>query len=214
MRRLTSPPSGAVRVGVRGRDLFARFRLALRLGVGCLRLVPRPLCVVALPVLRHVPTVIGIALRYMLVARLAKKCGDNVAVFEGVYLLELENMTIGSNVSIHQMCYISAAGGVSLGDDVAIAHAATIMSTEHSYSDPSVPIRDANSQAAPVTIANDVWVGAGVRILAGVSVGEHSVLGAGAVVVRDIPPRSVAAGVPARVIKTTDGATHGTRGSL
>ncbi|MGA2962919.1 MAG: acyltransferase [Candidatus Korobacteraceae bacterium] len=155
-----------------------------------------------LSLVRDLPTLIGIALRYMLVARLARNCGDNVSVFEGVYLFELENMSIGNNVSIHQMCYISAAGGVSIGDGVAIAHGSSIMSTEHNYSDPSLPIIDQGGRYAQVTLSNDVWIGAGVRILAGVSVGEHSVIGAGAVVTRDVLAFSVAAGVPARVIRT------------
>jgi acetyltransferase-like isoleucine patch superfamily enzyme len=187
---------------LRGRTLFLRFKRPLRLGTAALRLIPRSACVALLSLLRHVPTVIGIALRYMLVARLAMKCGDNVAVFEGVYLFELETLSIGNNVSIHQMCYLSAAGGIFIGDDVAIAHATTIMSTEHNYSDLLLPIREAGCQAATVTIGNDVWIGAGVRILAGVTIGEHVVVGAGAVVVRDLPARSVAGGVPARVIKT------------
>jgi len=198
----------------RGRTLFARFRLPLRLGVAFLRILPRSVCSVLLPILRGVPTVLGIALRYMLIARLAKKCGDNVAVFEGAYLFELENLSIGNNVSIHQMCYISAAGGVSIGNDVAIAHGSTIMSTEHNYSDSAVPIRDSGGQWAPVRVANDVWIGAGVRILAGVTIGEHSVIGAGAVVVRDISAFSVAVGVPARVIRTIHGATNGLSHSL
>jgi len=195
---------------VRGRTLFARFRRPLRLGTAFLRLVPRPACALILSLVRHVPTVVGIALRYMLVARLAKECGDNVAVFEGVYLFELANMSIGNNVSIHQMCYLSAAGGISIGNDVAVAHATTIMSTEHRFSDSMVPIRDSGSESAQVTISNDVWIGAGVRILAGVSIGQHSVVGAGAVVVRNIPAWSVAAGVPARVIKAIRDSTHGT----
>jgi acetyltransferase-like isoleucine patch superfamily enzyme len=146
----------------------------------------------------------------MLVARLAKDCGDNVAVFEGAYLFELENMTIGNNVSIHEMCYLSAAGGISIGDDVSVAHATTIMSTEHNYSDVSVPIRDSGGRGDQVTIGSGVWIGAGVRILAGVEIGEHSVVAAGAVVVGNVPPFSVAAGVPARVIKEICDSKHGT----
>jgi acetyltransferase-like isoleucine patch superfamily enzyme len=53
----------------------------------------------------------------------------------------------------------------------------------------------------PVTVRRGVWVGAGVKITAGVEIGEESAIGAGAVVTRDIPPRSVAAGVPARVLR-------------
>jgi acetyltransferase-like isoleucine patch superfamily enzyme len=198
----TSDKAQMPRRNVRGRLLCARLQVPLALGTAFLRLIPRPACDVLLSVLRHVPTVIGIGIRYMLVARLAKKCGSNVAVFEGAYLFELENMSIGNNVSIHQMCYISAAGGISIGNDVAIAHGTTIMSSEHNYSDASVPIRDAGGHCAPVTIANNVWVGAGVKILAGVTVGERAVIGAGSVVVREVPARSVVAGVPARLLKT------------
>jgi acetyltransferase-like isoleucine patch superfamily enzyme len=186
----------------RGRTLFLRFKRPLRLGAAVLRLIPRSACVVLLSVLRHIPTATGIALRYMLVARLAMQCGDNVAVFEGVYLFEIESLSIGNNVSIHEMCYVSAAGGISIGDDVSIAHASTIMSTEHVYSDSFLPIRESGIQAAKVRIGNDVWIGAGVKILAGVTIGDHAVVGAGAVVVRDLAARSVAVGVPARVIKT------------
>jgi len=156
-----------------------------------------------LSILRNAPTVIGIALRYMLIARLAKACGDNVAVFEGAYLFDLKNLSIGSNVSIHPMCYISAAGGVLIGDNVSIAHASTIMSTEHTYSDPTCPTRDAEVKLARVVIGNDVWVGAGVRILAGVEIGAHAVIGAGSVVTRNIPTGTVAVGVPASPIRTT-----------
>jgi acetyltransferase-like isoleucine patch superfamily enzyme len=186
----------------RGRVLFARFRRPLRLGVAFFHLIPRPACAVLLSILRFVPTVIGMALRYVLVARLAKSCGDNVAIFEGAYLFDLESLSIGHNVSIHEMCYISAAGGIAIGNDVGIGHGTTIMSTEHEYADRSLSIRESGSRPVQVTIGDDVWIGAGCRILAGVTLARHTVIGAGAVVVRDIPAHSVAVGVPARVIRT------------
>jgi acetyltransferase-like isoleucine patch superfamily enzyme len=62
-------------------------------------------------------------------------------------------------------------------------------------------LRDRLIVTAPVTIADDAWIGAGVTILPGVTIGEASVVGAGSVVVEDVPPRSVAAGVPARVVR-------------
>lgn len=199
---------------IRGRTLFAAFRPLLRCGILCLRFLPRRACVMALAAFRHMPSVFGIALRYMLVARLARRCGDNVAVFEGAYLYELENISIGHNVSIHEMCYVSGAGGISIGDDVGIAHGTTIMSTEHCYSDPSVPMMDAGVERSQVTIGSDVWIGCGVRILAGVSVGDHTVIGAGSVVVRSIPAGSLAAGVPARVLKSVRDTTYAACHSL
>ena len=98
------------------------------------------------------------------------------------------------------MCYIDATGGISIGDDVSIAHAVTIMSTNHRFDDPDENIRDQGVVAAPTRIENDVWIGAGARIMAGVTIGSGSVVAAGAIVTKDVPARSVVAGVPARVI--------------
>ncbi|WP_272946772.1 acyltransferase [Antricoccus suffuscus] len=119
---------------------------------------------------------------------------------ESVFLFSLKNLEIGNRVSIHPMCYIDASGGVRIGDDVSVAHGVTIMSTEHQFVDISVPIRDQPIEFVPVVINNDVWIGAGAKILAGVSVGHGSVVAAGAVVTRDVPPLMVVAGVPARVL--------------
>jgi acetyltransferase-like isoleucine patch superfamily enzyme len=153
---------------------------------------------------RHIPTNLGVGLRYALLKRLMVACGECVAVFEGVYLYEARKLRVGNNVSIHPMCYINAGGGITIGNDVSIAHATTIMSYSHDYARPDMLIRDAPVIPAPVVIGDNVWIAAGVRIMAGVTIGEHSVVGAGAVVTKDIPPHSIAVGVPARVVKTIE----------
>jgi acetyltransferase-like isoleucine patch superfamily enzyme len=102
------------------------------------------------------------------------------------------------------MCYLEGEGGLSIGSDVSIAHGVTIMTTEHDYDVSKGKMRDAPVKRAPVSIGDDVWIGAGVKILAGVTIGDHVVVGAGAVVTRDIPSNSLAVGVPARVIKRLD----------
>jgi acetyltransferase-like isoleucine patch superfamily enzyme len=186
---------------LRGRDLFLMLRPVLRTGTAFLSILPRCLCEIALDFFRHVPTKLGIAIRYMFVARLARSCGDNVAIFEGVHLFKVGNISIGSNVSIHQMCYIDATGGLKIGSDVAIAHATTIMTSEHDYSKPLVTTRDAEGFLAPVELEDDVWVGAGVRILSGITIGAHSVIAAGAVVTKDVSGSSLMVGVPARRLK-------------
>jgi len=186
---------------LRGRDLFQRLRPVLRTGIAVLSILPTRLCEIALDLFRHIPTKLGIGIRYMLVARLARTCGDNVAIFEGVHLFKLGNTSIGSNVSIHQMCYVDATGGLKIGSNVAIAHATTIMTSEHDYSRPLITTRDADGFLAPVEIEDDVWVGAGVKILSGTTIGAHSVIGAGAVVTKDVSESSLMVGVPARRIK-------------
>jgi acetyltransferase-like isoleucine patch superfamily enzyme len=112
-------------------------------------------------------------------------------------------LRIGQFVSIHRWCYIDAVGDITIGNDVSIAHSSSILSFDHTWADASRPIRDNPIRLAPVNIANDVWIGCGVRILAGVSIGQRCIVAAGAVVVNDVPNGTVAGGVPARRISST-----------
>ncbi|MDC0935322.1 glycosyltransferase [Pirellulales bacterium] len=166
-----------------------------------LRSIPRPVCELLLAILQHVPTVLGTALRYPLVARLSKRCGQCVAVHGGVHLRGLANIEFGDHVSIHPMSYIEGAGGLSIGSNVSVAHGVSIMTTEHDFSIPGIPTRDAPVLAQRVDVGDDVWIGCGARVLGGVTLGEGAVVGAGAVVTKSASPRSVVAGVPARVVR-------------
>ena len=123
-------------------------------------------------------------------------------MLESVWLPWVEYLRLGKNVSIHPLCYIDAQGGISIGNNVSIAHNVSILSFDHDYSDTSKPIKDAPLTLKEIVIENDVWIGAAARILGGVRIGTGSVIGAGAVVTKDIPPMSIAVGVPARVIKS------------
>ena len=186
----------------RGRDRFARVKPALVALAAVLGVLPRGVAVLVATLARHVPTEIGIALRWSLVRRLAARCGDCVAIHDGVFLFRLERASFGANVSVHPMCYLDATGGLAIGDDVSIAHGVSILTTEHDWTVPGVATRDAAVTAAPVTIGDDVWIGAGARILAGITIGDHAVVGAGAVVTRDVAPRTIVVGVPARPLPT------------
>ena len=182
----------------RGRDRFARIRPLLAVCETVLRWCPRPVAATLMTLCRYVPMSPGLAARYLLLRRLSASCGECVLIGEGVHLLHLSSLEIGDYVSIHPMSYIDAAGGVRIGSDVSIAHNCSILSAEHDYSDPSMAIRDAPIRRCPTTIGSDVWLGAGVRVLGGVEIGSRSVVGAGAVVSRDVPSLTVAVGVPAR----------------
>ena len=93
-------------------------------------------------------------------------------------------------------------GPVTIGSHVNLAQGITVTALNHNFADPSLRIDQQGVSTQPVTIGDDVWIGANAVVLPGVTVGTHSVIAAGAVVTRDVPPRSVAAGVPAQVIKT------------
>ena len=94
------------------------------------------------------------------------------------------------------------AGQIDIGDCVRIAPHVMMIASDHVFDDPDRPITDQGSRRAPITIGDDVWIAGRVNITAGVTIGRGSVIAAGAVVTRDVPPYSVAAGVPARVIKS------------
>ena len=187
---------------MRGRTLFKVTKPLWFALAALLALLPRGVARLLMTLARPVPTRVGIALRYVLIRRLARRCGDCVAIHENVFLFRLERAEFGDNVSVHPMCYLEATGGLTIGSDVSIAHATTLLTTEHDYTRPGVTIRDAPVIEAAVMVGNDVWIGAGARILAGVRIGDHAVVGAGAVVTRDVPSMQVAAGVPARVLKS------------
>lgn len=198
---LVAPAAGDGATRRRGRDRFALAKPFLVACTALVGLLPRSAAVLAATFARHLPTELGIALRWVLVRRLAKRCGDCVAIHDGTYLFRLEHAAFGANVSVHPMCYLDASGGLAIGDDVSIAHGASILTTEHDWTVPGVATRDAAVRPAAVTIGNDVWIGAGARILAGVTIGDHAIVGAGAVVTRDVPARTIVVGVPARPLR-------------
>lgn len=109
-------------------------------------------------------------------------------------------ITIGDDVRINTGCMIVAHGEVVISDYAIIGEYVSIRDANHGM-DPSHPMRYQPHSISPVKISRDVWVGRGSCILPGRSIGEGSVVGANSVVTEDIPPFSVAAGIPARVIK-------------
>jgi len=184
-----------------GRDTFRKFKGIIAVMVGFHRLLPGKINYYMLRGLRNFNGRPGLLLRYVLLKSLAKSCGDNVSVQPGVYLFNIDKMEIGSNVSIHPMCYLDAAGGISIGDNVSIAHASSVLSVNHTWDDPALPIKYNPEAFAKTVIGNDVWIGSGVRILAGVEIPARTVVAAGAVLSKSPETNGVYGGVPARLIK-------------
>ena len=92
-------------------------------------------------------------------------------------------------------------GPVKIGSHVNLAQGITVTALNHNFSDADKRIDEQGVRTNPVTIEDDVWIGTNAVILPGITIGTHSVIAAGAVVTKDVPPHSLVAGVPAKVIK-------------
>lgn len=95
-------------------------------------------------------------------------------------------------------------GPVTIGNAVIFAQNVVMSGLNHGYEDISLPISKQKESTAPIVVQDECWIGANAVLTAGVTVGKHSVVAAGAVVTKNIPPYSVAVGNPARVIKQYD----------
>lgn len=95
-------------------------------------------------------------------------------------------------------------GPVTIGKNVTVGGGAQITGLTHNYQDVNVPIQRQGVTASRCTIEDDVWIGGNTAIIQGITVGTHCIIGAGSVVTRNVPPYSVVAGNPARVIKQYD----------
>lgn len=92
-------------------------------------------------------------------------------------------------------------GPVTIGDHVNLAQGITVTALNHNFADTDKRIDEQGVSTNPVVIEDDIWIGANAVVLPGVTIGHHSVVAAGAVVTKDVPPHSLVAGVPAKIIK-------------
>ena len=109
------------------------------------------------------------------------------------------NLRIGSDCMFTTPLFVNASAEVAIGNHVVIGHHAMIITDDHELSDPVQ--RCGRRVASPVVVEDGVWIAARVTVLPGVTLGQGSVIAAGALVAKDVPPNTLVAGVPARVIK-------------
>lgn len=139
------------------------------------------------------------AVRSWLVRRFIASCGQQVSI--GRKSLIHKHVTIGDGSGVGYECTLN--GPVHIGNNVMMGPWVLVYTQNHRLDRTDIPMRQQGmSETRPVTIEDDVWIGARVILLPGVTVGKGSVIGAGAVVSRDIPPYSVAVGNPCRVVRT------------
>lgn len=141
----------------------------------------------------------GAKLRNFAARRFLKKSGKHISIGFGSRINK--NTELGENSGIGRNCEIMS--GVTIGDNVMIGPDVYMCTETHNFSDTSVPMcTQGFKDRKPIIIEDDVWIGARVIILPGVTVGTGAVIGAGAVVSRSVPPYSVAVGNPAKPIKS------------
>ena len=156
--------------------------------------------------------------------------GDNVRIYSGTYMSNRGNkICLESNVSIDRGVDIRAhdrpdghihigehsylgpyvcmagPGFIKIGRDCMIGSHSSLYANNHIFAGPNQRFREQGISTEGIVIEDDCWLGTGVRVLDGVTIGKGSIIGAGSVVTKDIQPFSVAVGVPARTIKKRDG---------
>lgn len=113
-----------------------------------------------------------------------------------------EGLKIGNNSSIGPYSYIGCSGFIEIGDNVMMSPRVSIYAENHLFEHPELTIKEQGVKREFVKIEDDCWIAANTIILAGVTVGRGSVIAAGSVVTKDVPPYSIVGGVPAKVIKS------------
>ena len=139
-------------------------------------------------------------LRYILCKNILDNCGKNVNIEKGAYFANGSKISIGNNSGLGVNCKIQQ--NVTIGNDVMMGEDVIIMTSSHNFEDVNIPMRlQGFLPPNEVVIDDDVWIGSRVIILPGVQVGKGAIIGAGAVVTKNVPEYSIVGGVPAKIIK-------------
>lgn len=132
--------------------------------------------------------------------------GDGVVIRERSWLAALKHeqgegeIRIGDGVHIARDVVLASAHRLTVGNHVTLGPRSMIYDNNHRFENPHLSVMEQGLSGAPVTIGDYVWIGAHAIVLPGVTVGKGAIIGAGAVVTKDVPPYSIAVGVPARVV--------------
>lgn len=141
--------------------------------------------------------------RQQLIKKMFKQTGDELFVEQPFHCDYGINITVGENFLANNNCTLLDVAPITIGKDVLLAPNVGIYTAGHAL-DPVLRQKYQAEFGAPVTIGDNVWIGANTSVLPGVTIGDHAVIGAGSVVTKDIPANSLAVGNPCRVVRTFD----------
>lgn len=151
---------------------------------------------------RNSPDSVIVAIRRMTCSFVFKRIGKKVNIQKGVYFGKGDKISIGDFSGIGEDSILGQTDEIRIGNNVLTGPQLMIFTQNHNFHDRTRLIREQGGSPEPVIIEDDVWIGARVTILAGVRIGEGSVIAAGAVVTKSFPPFSILGGVPAKLIGT------------
>jgi maltose O-acetyltransferase len=154
-----------------------------------------------------IPYNIGVKLRRSILKKLFKELGYGSTISTNVKLIFPQGIKLGSHVGIARDCDLDGRGGIEIGDYTMLGFESIILTCTHKSNRKEIPIREQGMFVAPVMIGKDVWVGARVSILPGVTIGDGAIIGINAVVTKDVPLQKIVGGIPARIIKDREGET-------
>lgn len=178
----------------------SKLRLITNSCVVVLKILPYKVRLLLFECITSFPTLLGVYFRYIFFKSIVKGSGENIYIGKWVTFKNINKLVVGSNVSFHNYCYLDALGEVSIGDNVSIAHSSSIISFDHTFSDPTVPIKYQPIRVGEIIIENNVWIGCGVRILSNSFIESDTVVAANAVVNKRIG-KGLYAGLPAKKIR-------------
>ena len=135
--------------------------------------------------------------RELLSRLFGKPVDPTFKVFPPLYADFGKNITVGKNVFINACCHFQDHGGVVIGDGCQIGHNVVFATLDHGIT----PEDRRNTYPAPIVLGKRVWVGSNSTITKGVTIGDNSIVAAGAVVTKDVPANCIVGGVPAKIIK-------------
>jgi len=112
-----------------------------------------------------------------------------------------EGLKVGDHSNIGPYSYIGCSGFIEIGNNVMMGPRVNLLSEQHNHDDAAATMKSQGVSRSFIRIEDDCWIGANSTVLAGVTVGKGSIIAAGAVVTKDVPPNSIVGGIPARIIR-------------
>jgi len=152
--------------------------------------------------LMYFPFKAGIYLRRTFYKPFFREFGKGIVIHDNVHFKFPSETCLGNRVQIAKNCLFSGGSGLKIGNNVLIGAGTKIVTSTHNHDNLGISIIEQGLSFKPIVIKDDVWFGFNVVVLSGVSIGNGVIVGANAVVNKDIPDLSIIAGVPAKIIKT------------